>query len=273
MIVQQNDEQLTQLQHLIKGVANRILGVGLRQVEFSVKEDLSLVTQFDQDLQTALLNELRTTWPDFTALAEESANAEQRERLRQSGQPLWIIDPLDGTSNFVAGLPCFAISVAQMMRGKVERAVVFDPVHNESFAAMSGRGAYLNGVRLPALTTRTRLDEALALVDSKRLSAELAQRVAVEPPFRSQRNFGAAALEWCWLAAGRGDVYLHGKQQIWDYAAGELILREAGGLAVNLDGDCISPAMLGPSSVVAAGNAELFQQWCCWLGIDSPRAC
>jgi myo-inositol-1(or 4)-monophosphatase len=109
------------------------------------------------------------------------------------------------------------------------------------------------------------LKNCIAMVDFKRLKPELAATLAAHQPFGSQRNFGSSALDWCWLADGRFHVYLHGGQKLWDYAAGCLILAEAGGKALTLDGEeVIAPGLL-PRSVVATLDLELYQIWTAWV--------
>ena len=101
----------------------------------------------------------------------------------------------------------------------------------------------------------------MALVDFKRLPGPLAAHLAARPPYASQRNLGACALEWAWLAAGRGHVYLHGGMGLWDYAAGSLLLAEAGGVSATLDGDPVLRFDTGPRSAVAAADPDLFAAW------------
>ena len=145
--------------------------------------------------------------------------------------------------------------------------MVYDPVRQECFYARRGGGAWLNGRHLTAARPAAALKQTVALVDFKRLAAPLARRLALEPPYSSQRSFGSVALDWCWIAAGRGDVYLHGKQKIWDYAAGSLLLAEAGGHASTLEGEPVFRADIAPRSAVAALDAGLFDEWRTWLGV------
>jgi myo-inositol-1(or 4)-monophosphatase len=114
------------------------------------------------------------------------------------------------------------------------------------------------------------LRRSIAVVDFKRLPAALAAALVASPPYSSQRYFGSGALEWAWLAAGRFQVYLHGRQKLWDYAAGALILAEAGGLAESLDGGPIYTEALQPRSAVAACDAALFEAWKAWLAARPP---
>ena len=165
----------------------------------------------------------------------EMEHSDQVSICRSSAQGYWVVDPLDGTTNFSSGFLCFGISVALVITGKSRLAVVYDPVHKECFSAEAGGGAYLNERRMICNQTQ-RLAECIANVDYKRLVGELAVRLVHSPPYRSQRNLGSSVLEWCWLAAGRIQLYLHGGQKLWDFAAGYLILREAGGAATSLSG-------------------------------------
>jgi len=106
------------------------------------------------------------------------------------------------------------------------------------------------------------------LSTSGRVDSELAARIASAPPYNSQRSFGGVALDWCWLAVGRFHLYLHGKQNIWDYAAGYLIYKEVGGSACILQGDAVFDFSLSPRSAVAALDNPLFKQWCQYLNIN-----
>ncbi len=103
------------------------------------------------------------------------------------------------------------------------------------------------------------------MVDFKRLPAGLARRLISDPPYASQRNFGSSALEWAWVAAGRGHVYLHGGQKLWDFAAGSLILTEAGGFSCTLAGEPVFKSSLESRSVIAASGEALFRSWRDWL--------
>ncbi|HQV09658.1 MAG TPA: inositol monophosphatase, partial [Thauera sp.] len=178
---------------------------------------------------------------------------------------LWCIDPIDGTTNFANGIPLFAVSIAYLIDHEPVIGVVYNPITDESFYAARGAGAFLNGTELPLRAGATSLRDAVAGVDFKRISHHLGDELAVRPPYYSQRNFGSSALEWCFVAAGRLDVYLHGGQMLWDYAAGRLILAEAGGRAEALDGGHL---MSGPAikrGVIAATSPALFTEWSAWI--------
>ncbi|HEU0187324.1 MAG TPA: inositol monophosphatase family protein [Gallionellaceae bacterium] len=228
------------------------------------KSDGSLCTEADIAAQEALTRKLQAIL-NVPVLGEEMSGTVQNEMWGDGHQDMWCIDPIDGTSNFVRGLPYFSVSVALFRNGLSTLGVVYDPVADEVFAAERGRGAFLNGTRMARRGVATDLSEALANVDLKRLSRPLAARLASQPPFASQRNFGASTLDWCYTAAGRYDVYLHGGQKLWDYAAGSLILQEAGGHACSLDNDDFETGDVWRRSVVAALDDKLFEEWKLWL--------
>jgi myo-inositol-1(or 4)-monophosphatase len=183
---------------------------------------------------------------------------------------LWCLDPLDGTSNYAAGVPFFAVSLALLIDARVALGLVYDPVRDECFMAQQGGGAWLNDtpLQMPPAAARE-LRRSIAVVDFKRLRPELAARLASQPPYGSQRNFGSSSLEWCWLADRRFHAYLHGGQKLWDYAAGSLVLAEAGGTACTLEGQGVFTMGLASRSVVAAIHPSLFSEWCAWLGVPS----
>ena len=234
------------------------------------KQDGSVITEADDAMQARLRADLAACWPEYPLLGEEMDEATQRRLLGAAEGGLWCVDPLDGTSNFAAGIPFFAVSVALLEKGQPQVGMVYDPMRRECFWATRGGGAWCNDRRLIAKDSRLSIAHTVALIDFKRLDGELTRRLAERPPYSSQRSFGSVALDWCWIAANRGHLYLHGKQRIWDYAAGSLILAEAGGHAVTLDGEPVYRADLAPRSAVAAGDEALFAAWCEWLGITFP---
>ncbi|GBG02464.1 phosphatase [Azospira sp. I13] len=228
------------------------------------KDDGTLLSEADLACQQALLQRL----PQIVAvpvIGEEMSRAEQEAALAAGGGDAWCIDPIDGTTNFVNGLPVFAVSIALLRQGRPCLGVTYNPISNELFYAWEGGGAYLNGKRLPLRQVAGCLDEAVANVDLKRLPRALALRIATAPPFFSQRNFGSSALEWCQVAAGRIDVVVHGGQMLWDYAAGCLILKEAGGAMCTLERDDFHSDDLWRRPVVAALDPQVFAAWRDWL--------
>lgn len=228
------------------------------------KSDGSLCTEADMAAQRALIKKLQAIL-NVPVLGEEMTGGEQRALWQSGNDGLWCIDPIDGTSNFVRGLPYFAVSVALLRQGKSILGVVHDPVAEEVFAAEQGKGAFLNGEKLSGRETAGSLALALAGIDLKRLGAKLAGQLAACPPYSSQRNFGASTLDWCYTAAGRYDVYLHGGQKLWDYAAGMLILQESGGHACCIEHDDFTQGDIWQRSVIAASDERLFDEWKNWI--------
>jgi myo-inositol-1(or 4)-monophosphatase len=258
---------LDRLQRLVVEAAREELVPRFAHASARRKADNSIVTEADFAMQRRLTAALREQWPGIPLLGEEMEAAEQEQLLAASDAGLWCLDPLDGTSNFAAGLPFYAVSLALLRDGEVDLGIIYDPAREECFTARRGEGAWLNGARLGNRRPEPPLSRGIALVDFKRLPTALAARMATEPPYRSQRSFGSVALEWCWLAAGRAHVYLHGKQKLWDYAAASLILAEAGGRAVTLEGETVFRSALAARSTAAALEPRLFDEWARWLEI------
>ncbi|MFP5417804.1 MAG: inositol monophosphatase family protein [Gammaproteobacteria bacterium] len=254
---------LEEIKAVVREIAQREVAPRFLKVKHSHKPDGSLFTEADAETQAALEIALPTI-KDVPVLGEEMTEQRQRDAWAAGRDGLWCVDPIDGTSNFVAGVPYFAVSVAYLYKGERQLGVVYDPIADEMFSAERGRGAHLNGVALPLRAPATELRRALAGVEMKRIDRALAGRLAAWPPYASQRNFGASTLDWCYTAAGRFDIYVHGGQKLWDYAAGALILEEAGGRLSSLSGE-FDVASIWERSVVASASPELFMLWRDWL--------
>lgn len=235
------------------------------QVERKFKQDGSIVTLADTAMQNRVQDELRHNWPDIALLGEEMAIEQQQAVLKESNNGVWLLDPLDGTSNFASGIPYFCVSLALLIDDCIRLGLIYDPIRDECFSAVEGEGASLNGKPLSVPESLPELERSMALVDFKRLQPGLGARLGEAPPYASQRSFGSGALDWCMIATGRCQAYLHGGQKLWDYAAGQLILSEAGGYASTLSGETVLTTTLTPRSVVAAPNSELFERWFKWL--------
>lgn len=257
---------LTALKDIIIPAAQEELLPRFARVERQHKRDGSVLTEADLAAQSRIAAELLQQWPETVFLGEEMTVAEQTELLA-SGQPVWCLDPVDGTSNFAAGIPYFCVSLALLQQGEVLLGMVYDPVRDECFTASREQGARLNDGPLRVAQTGLELGQTTALIDFKRLDKELATRLVTQIPYASQRSFGSVALDWCWLAAGRCHIYLHGRSNIWDYAAGNFIFEAAGGYSTTLDGEVIFTHALTPRSSVAAVDQSLFTAWTEWLGI------
>ena len=256
--------ELKTLEALVTACADEQLQrfAGVRAHE---KADGSVVTELDHALQRRLEEALRSHRPAYRFLAEEMPAERQHSLLASAEGPLWVLDPLDGTTNFAAGLPFYSVSLGLVSGGEAIAGIVYDPVRRECFSASRGHGVWCNGASLTPASHAHGLRDALACVDFKRLPKPLAGRLAAQPPYRSQRNLGSCALEWCWLAAGRFHIYLHGGMKLWDHAAGHLILSEAGGRATTLADAPIRCDTTEPRSVVAALDPPLQRQWHAWL--------
>jgi myo-inositol-1(or 4)-monophosphatase len=258
---------LEEVTRLVIDAAREELLPRFTEIAFQVKADNSLVTEADLAVHRRLAAGLKALAPEVRFLSEEMAQAEQEALLAGDGA-VWCLDPLDGTSNFVAGIPFFCVSLALLREGRPVLGIVYDPVRDECFTAEQGGGAQLNGDPLPIRPAALRLARAVAVVDLKRLSPPLRRRLAEQPPVASLRIFGSSALEWAWIAAGRGHLYLHGGQRLWDYAAGSLILAEAGGHSSTLQGEPVYIPAVTPRSVVASMHPELYDAWAAWLRAD-----
>jgi myo-inositol-1(or 4)-monophosphatase len=258
---------LEQLSGIIINAAREQLLPRFAAVEGQWKTDGSLLTEADLAMQDQIGKALTTRWPKLEFLSEEMEEKVQTRLLANTDQGLWCLDPLDGTRNFAAGIPCFSISLALILKQEVVLGIVYDPVRDECFSAQKGQGAWLNGKVLGQRRLDSPLQSGIGLVDFKRLPPTLATRLVTEPPYSSQRSLGSVALDWCWIAAGRSHVYLHGRQKLWDYAAGSLILSEAGGYALTLAGEPVFQPTLEPRSVAAALEKTFFNEWITWLEI------
>lgn len=263
---------LKELRTLVTAAARAELLPRFADVVRHIKHDGSVVTEADVAMQQRLKSDLARHWPEYDFLGEEMPGHEHAQLTETADKGLWCVDPLDGTSNFATGIPYFAVSLALIVGARQELALVYDPVRDECFSARRGGGAWINesklGVREPPPPDSLR--KCIATVDFKRLRAPLAARLGSEPPYGSQRNFGASSLEWCWLADGRFHVYLHGGQKLWDYAGGSLILAESGGASATLAGETVFQYGLFTRSVVAGATPALFHAWQNWLRSNDP---
>jgi len=258
------DRQL--LQNTVKTVTKEVLLPRFRAVERQYKNDGSIVTEADHLMQHRLSEALLELYPDSVLMGEEMTSAEQNT-LFNNGKPLWCLDPVDGTSNFAAGMPLFCVSLALICDGEITFGLVYDLTRDECFTALKGEGAWLDDKPLHFRDTLP-LKKSLALIDLKRLPSYLQTKIMLDWPFASHRSLGSVAIELCWLAAGRAHVYLHGNQHLWDYAAGLLILMEAGGRACNFDGEDVFNGTISSRSTIAAANTDLFNEWRLSLNLD-----
>lgn len=205
-----------------------------RQHEIKMKGVANLVTEVDLMCEQAIIEYLSGLFPDNSFLAEESGET------RPGSDLLWIIDPLDGTTNYAHSFPRFCVSIGLTVRGEAVAGVVFNPMANELFTGAKGEGAFLNGEPLRVSSTR-KVEDALICTGfsydrGKRLGRDLGIYVKVLPKAQSLRRTGCAALDICDVAAGRFDAFWEQNLNPWDVAAGSLILAEAGGRWSGLNG-------------------------------------
>lgn len=262
-------DMLTKVQDIIADTAREEILPRFERVGASVKQDGSIITEADLAVQNRIQTALQSQWPQIGFVGEEMSAAEQQQQFAEAEHGVWVLDPLDGTRNFAATVPVFSVSLALIKNREIALGVVYDPLRHEMFGAVKGDGARLNNEPLKVKPSTLPLQKCMGVIDFKRLNKDLACRLAQQPPYSSQRSFGSVALDWCWIAAGRGHVYLHGWQKLWDYAAGWLILHEAGGFSCTLEGEPVFTGELQSRSAVAAADEHIFEEWCRWLNI--PR--
>ncbi len=247
----------------VREVAAREILPRFRAVTAQRKGDGSLVTEADLAAQRALAAALARVEP-VALLGEEMEEAEQ-QRVWEAGGRFWCVDPLDGTANFSAGVPYFAVSVALMQGEHPLLGIVVDPIADEAFFAVRGAGAWRDGFPLRPAKGEVALSRAVAEVDLRRSLAHVRHEIKHHPPFARRLTSGSTALSWCRLAAGRTDLFLHAGQKVWDYAAGALIAEEAGVSIATLARDDFWSGSPWERSVIAARSPALFAEWRKWV--------
>ncbi len=231
-------------------------------IKVNTKAPNDFVTEIDTRAETAVIDTLLEAYPGHAILAEESGRA----RGAKDSEYLWIIDPLDGTTNFIHGLPMYSVSIALAFRGQLQQAVVYDPARNDLFYASKGRGAYLNDRRL-RVSKRNRMADALIGTgfpfrrgDHFKRYMQMLELVMLNSA--GVRRPGSAALDLCHVAAGHYDGFFEAGLSPWDVAAGALMVTEAGGLVGNFTGDS---DFLYQREVIA-GNLKIYGQLVQMLG-------
>jgi myo-inositol-1(or 4)-monophosphatase len=235
------------------------------RIQARQKGPKDVVTDADLASQQAIRDVLLGAYPDHLFLGEEdlpdhSTRNTETERELNVDQYRWIVDPLDGTINYIHNLQSFSVSVALEKAGKVLVGVVLDPVANECFSAAAGNGAFLNGERIGPSNCESIVDALIAVsfsANAERGSVEFRRFVEVVLASQSMRRLGSAALNMCYVASGRLDGYFAASVNPWDVAAGVLILREAGGVVSSLDGSRFD---LARPKFACAGTAALHAQ-------------
>jgi myo-inositol-1(or 4)-monophosphatase len=227
----------------------------VEQLQVSLKGPRNFVCAADRRAETILREELAKARPDYGFLGEEGGAQAGSDKTHR-----WIVDPLDGTTNFLHGIPHFAIAIALERNGAIVAGLVYNPANDEMFIAERGKGAFLNDKRI-RVAARQRLAEAIVacgLPHYGRGDLALARDeiAAAQRAFAGLRRYGAATLDLAWVAAGRLDAYWERDLSPWDLAAGSILVREAGGFISDLDG---GDAILTKGNVVA-GNDTMHRE-------------
>jgi myo-inositol-1(or 4)-monophosphatase len=225
-------------------------------VRVSQKQVNDFVTEVDHASEETIIDTLLTAYPGHGIWGEETG----RTRGAKDSDHVWIIDPLDGTTNFIHGFPVYCVSIALTVKGKVEQAVVYDPTRNDLFTATKGRGAFLNERRI-RVSKRTQLGQSLISTGfpfrkGDNFQAYLAMMGEVMQRTAGLRRPGAAALDLAYVAAGFTDGFFETGLSPWDVAAGSLLVTEAGGLVGNFTGE---PEFMEHKECLA-GNPRIYGQ-------------
>lgn len=242
----------------------------LRHIE--KKEMAGLVSEADRAAEEAILSVLREAYPHSEFLAEESDHLGAKVREGRAGpQGRWILDPLDGTTNYIHGFSVFCISLALEVEGDLKVAVVDVPLLGETYTAIRGQGAFLNGEKIQVSSARRIEDTLLATgffaEDKVALQEQIAKFTRLVECCRGIRRAGAAAYDLCLVARGVFDGFWEKNLKPWDMAAGQLLVEEAGGVALDEEGQTAHPY----KKFIVAGNAEIVSQILARFPVPSNR--
>ncbi len=209
----------------------------IESVRISQKSINDYVTEIDKKAEDAIIETLLEAYPGHGILAEESGTS----KGSKNSDYVWVIDPLDGTTNFIHGFPFYCVSIALMFRDKVEHGLVYDPTRNDIFTATRGRGAFMNDRRI-RVSKRVRLSDCLVTTgfpsrEGDQFATYLSMLGELMGKTAGIRRPGAAALDLAYVAAGFSDAFFETNLQAWDVAAGSLLVQEAGGLIGNYTGE------------------------------------
>jgi myo-inositol-1(or 4)-monophosphatase len=206
----------------------------VEHLQVSLKGPANFVSAADRRAEEILCEELAAARPGYGFLGEEGGHREGTDRTHT-----WIVDPLDGTSNFLHGIPHFAISIGLEREGTITAGIVYNPISEELFVAERGKGAFLNNQRLRVAARRRLADSVVACglphLGRGDLALGLREISAIQDKVAGLRRFGAASLDLAWVAAGRFDAFWERNLSPWDIAAGLILVREAGGFITDLE--------------------------------------
>ncbi len=232
---------------------------GTRQITY--KGDINLVTEMDMRSEREVVGTLRAAFPQHGIVAEEETD------IRNDSGFTWIIDPLDGTTNYAHGYPCFSVSIALEQEGTIMAGVVYDPMREELFSAQKGQGAFLNGKKISVSAIDTLMKSLLAtgFPYDRKVSVMNNMNYFHDLLMASQevRRDGSAALDLCSVASGRFDGFWELKLKPWDVAAGSLIVTEAGGMVTDLSGkkfDLHAEEILASNGRIHRQMVEILQE-------------
>ena len=212
----------------------------LENLQVSKKGPKDFVTKTDKKVEKVLIEELSKSKKNFSFITEESGKI-----LKENKESFWIIDPIDGTSNFLHGIPHFAISVALQINNEILIGLIFDPIKNEMFYAEKNSGSFINNNRV-RVSSKNNLDECLFATNNTGVKS-------IHPKL-NLRSTGCAALDLAYVGCGRLDGYFHNNINLWDIAAGKIIVEEAGGRVNNIDNFTINKID------IRAGNPNIFEK-------------
>ena len=212
----------------------------LENLQVSKKGPKDFVTKTDKKVETILIDELTKSKKNFSFITEETGKI-----LNNNKEVFWIIDPIDGTTNFLHGVPHFAISVALQQEGDIIIGLVYDPIKNEIFYAEKNNGAYFNNNRI-RVSNKSNIEDCLFSTNCEGIQSVY--------PKLNLRNTGCAALDLAYVGSGRFDGYFHNKINIWDIAAGKIIIEEAGGKVTDINQFKINEID------IRAGNSNIFEK-------------
>ena len=242
----------------------------IESVRVSEKQSNDFVTEVDQAAEKAIIETLLTAYPQHGILAEESG----QQHGNADSDFVWIIDPLDGTTNFIHGFPVYCVSIALSVRGKIEQAVVYDPSRNDLFTATRGRGAFMNDRRI-RVSKRIRMADCLLTTgfpfrEGQNYEQFMQLFIEMMRCTAGLRRPGSAALDLAYVAAGFSDGFFETGLQPWDVAAGSLLVQEAGGLIGNFTGEADflhSQECMAASPKIYALMEQMLQKY---SGYDKP---
>ena len=228
----------------------------IEKLQVSTKAPGDFVTSADKRTEKILIEELQKAHPDYGILTEETGVINKSNLSKR-----WIIDPIDGTSNFLNGIPQFAISIGYEENNEIKCGVIFDPIKNEMFFAEKGNGAYLNNSRI-RVSNKKKLENALLVTGGPKNSSKIKDKIFSEfilvskKIFSPIRKFGSAALDLAYVSCGRFDGLWQRELNLWDIAAGIIILKEAGGFIDYFEKDSKLPLKRN----ILASNANIHEE-------------